>query len=94
MKAVWMTPSASAAPRLQAVEVFHRTAMDGSAGLFEGCGAGIRAGEAEDLVAGGDQFLNDGRADEAGGAGNKDTHEIVSIRFGWRPISVYIYPGK
>ena len=38
----------------------------------------VRAAEAEHLMAGGDQFLDDGRADEAGGAGDENTHEQVS----------------
>ena len=35
----------------------------------------VRAGQAEHLMAGGDQLLDDGRADPAGGAGDKYTHE-------------------
>jgi hypothetical protein len=38
-------------------------------------GARIGTGEAEHLMARADQVLNDGGADEAGGAGDEDTHE-------------------
>ncbi len=44
----------------------------------KGLSARIGTGEAEHLMARADQVLNDGGADEAGGAGDEDTHERKS----------------
>ncbi len=60
--------------------------MDLGAGGQEIGGALVRACEAERPMAGRDQLANDGRADESGGAGDKDTHGKVSW-FGLRPLS-------
>ena len=54
-KAVWITPSAAAAPLRETVEILERAAMHLGARGGERRGAGVGAGEAEDLVAGGDQ---------------------------------------
>src|SRR5260221_11560844 len=78
----------------QAVQVLERSAMRLGAEGGEGLGAGIGSGETEHLMARCDQVFNDGRADEAGRAGNEHTHR-KSFRGGWesktRPPS---YPGK
>ena len=48
---------------------------------------------AKDLVAGGQEVLNDGGTDEAGGAGNKDAHAIVSIRV-WMETHIGLYLSR
>ena len=75
MKAVWITPSASAMPRFRLSRSSTEPRWTSAAGLLDGSGGGIGAGEAEDLMARAEQFLDDGRADEAGRAGNENTHE-------------------
>ncbi|GGG67205.1 hypothetical protein GCM10011585_06380 [Edaphobacter dinghuensis] len=42
-------------------------------------GSGVGAREAEDLVAVADELGNEGGADEAGGSGDEDTHEVYSF---------------
>ena len=76
MKAVWITPSDSRATA-QALEIFERTAMDIGSRRGKGRGSRIRAGEAEHLMPRGDQFSDDGGADEAGRAGDEDTHVFL-----------------
>jgi hypothetical protein len=48
--------------------------MDFGTGGGKRPGTRIRAGKTEHLMARFDKFLNDGRADESGGPGYKDTH--------------------
>jgi hypothetical protein len=59
----------------QAVEVVQRAAVDLRPGGGDRGGRGIRAGEPEDLMARPDQLGDDGGADEAGRAGEENTHE-------------------
>ncbi|MGY3292078.1 putative NAD-dependent protein-ADP-ribosyltransferase YbiA (DUF1768 family) [Bradyrhizobium sp. LM3.6] len=54
--------------------VLQRPAMDLGAHRGEGGCAGVAAGKAGNAMAGGDQVPNDGGADEAGGAGDENTH--------------------
>ena len=58
----------------QAVEIVKRAALDLGPGGGEGRGRGIRAGEPDDLMARADELGNDGGANPAGRAGDKDTH--------------------
>ncbi len=74
----------------QAVEVFNRAAMHRGAGPFDRSGGGIGAGEAEHLVARGEEVLDDGGADEAGGACHENTHEIISIMV-WMKTHIGLY---
>ena len=46
----------------------------------------VRTGHAENLMSGGDQFLDGGNAYESGGTGDENTHEQVS-KFYRRQIS-------
>ena len=55
----------------EARRVFERGAMGGDAGGVERLGAHFRARSADDAMAGGEQFGDDGGADEAGGAGEE-----------------------
>jgi hypothetical protein len=55
--------------------MFQIAAMDPRAGTFEGARAGIGSRQAENLVPRREQFGNDTGTDEAGGAGEEDTHE-------------------
>ena len=75
LKARWITPSEAAAAAAQAVEIIERAAMDLCPGGVEGSGRGIRASQADDLMAGADELGNDGGADPAGRAGDEDAHE-------------------
>ena len=75
LKAVWITASDWAAPLLQAVQIRERAAMDLGARRGQRLRSLVRAGEAEHLMAGGDQVLDDGRADPAGGSSDKYAHE-------------------
>jgi hypothetical protein len=74
-------------PSLEAVQVFNRPAMDLGTRSSQRHGLFIRTAETEDLMACGDQLLDDGRPDESGGTGNEYTHEKVSM-FSWRQMSV------
>ena len=51
----------------------------GSGGL-ERLGPFVRTGEAEDLMPGGDEFIDDGGADESGRAGKEYTHDVLLSR--------------
>ncbi|GAA3161301.1 hypothetical protein GCM10020001_102000 [Nonomuraea salmonea] len=58
----------------QAVEVVEVAAVDvGALGLQRG-GGGVGPGQAGDLVPGGEQVVDDGRADPAGGSGDENVH--------------------
>ena len=81
MKAVWITPSAPARAAAQAFQIFKRAAMHLGARGGERFRARVRAGKAEHLMARGDQFLDNGRADESRRTGNKDTHDESSSLF-------------
>lgn len=68
---------------LQAFGIFDRPPVDFCAGGGYFGGGGVRAGEAQDLVAISDQFLNYGRADKAGGPGNKYAHRFLFFLQSW-----------
>jgi hypothetical protein len=62
----------------QAVEIIKSAATHLCPGSGERIGRGIRAGEADDLMARADELGNDGGADPAGRAGYENTHEKTS----------------
>jgi hypothetical protein len=59
----------------QAFEVVQIAALDVGAERGDLGRGGVRAGQAEHLVAGGEQFGDDGGRDPAGRPGDEDTHE-------------------
>ena len=63
-----------AGPAAEGVEVFEVPAQHLGPGAGQCSGRGIGAGEAHDLVAGPDELGNDSGADEAGPAGDEETH--------------------
>ena len=63
-------------PSTQDVEVFQRAGERFGPGSPERFRPFVRAGEAEHLVAGGNEFGDDGGADEAGRAGQEYTHKF------------------
>jgi len=67
----------------QPVEIVKRAALDLYPGGGEGSSRGIRASQSDDLMARADELGNDGGADPAGRAGNKDTHIRVPPCIGW-----------
>jgi hypothetical protein len=69
----------------QAFEILEIAAMGLRSRRGKGRRSRIRAGEADYLVSRGDQFADDGRANEAGRAGDEDTHEKFS-RFRCAPL--------
>jgi hypothetical protein len=72
-----------ARPTAQALKIFERTALDLGSRRGKGCGGRIRAGEAEHLMSRGDQLSADYGTDEAGDAGDEDTHdEILQVQVG------------
>src|SRR5271165_5649216 len=73
MKAQWITPSDPAAPRLRLSRSSSEPRWT-SAPAASSLSAGVRTREADDRMRGADQFGDDGRADKAGGAGDKDAH--------------------
>lgn len=58
--------------RGQAVEVVEAAAVGGDALRREGGGRVVGAGEADDVVAVGEELVGDGRPDLAGGVGDED----------------------
>ena len=58
----------------QTVQVFEITSMHLRPGGDKSLGARLRTSKADHLMARIDEFLHDGRADEACSASNKDTH--------------------
>ncbi len=69
-----MIPSDPRAPALR-LQVVESAALHSCPGGGEGSGGGVRASEADDLVARTHEVRNDGRADKSGRAGDKFTHE-------------------
>ena len=61
----------------QAFEVLDIASMHLGAGSGERRGGRIRTNKPEHLMARGDQFFDDGRADKSGGTGNEDAHEEI-----------------
>ena len=62
--------------RPQDVEVVDRAAQHLGAERVDGRGRLVGAGQTDHLVAGGEELGDDGGADEAGRAGDEDTHGI------------------
>ena len=71
---------------LEAVRVLNRSAIDLGASRSQSRRLVVRTTDADHLMAGGDQFLDDGRADESGRAGDKYTHEQSLQVFVWRQL--------
>ena len=65
--------------RADAVEVVEVPAPDPGALGLEGRGGGVGAGEPGDLVTGGEQLVDRGGADPAGGSGDENAHEWISF---------------
>ena len=59
----------------ETVRVFQGPAMRLGASLLKRARAAVRANKAKHMMPGGDEFSYDPRADEAGRAGDEDTHE-------------------
>ena len=62
----------------QHVEVVEVAPQHIGAGGGQGRGRGVRAGETDDLMAGADEFGDDGGADPAGRTGNENPHDKTS----------------
>jgi len=92
MKAVWITPSATAAPP-------RRLSMSSSEPRCTSARPPratphLRpSGQAENLVSGGDELADNGGADEAGRAGHKDTHRQV-LQMEWSLCRRVLYSVK
>ena len=67
-------------PGPQAVEVVQFAAVYLGAERGDGGGGALRSREAEDLVAGVEQFGDDGGADPAAGSGDEDAHDDLLSR--------------
>ena len=67
-------PVGRGSARAQAVEVVEVAAVSGGPRGAQDVGRLLRAGKADDVVSGGEQFRDDGRTDVTGRAGDKDTH--------------------
>jgi hypothetical protein len=63
--------------RVQALEIFERTAVDIGSCPGKGRGSRVRAGEAEHLMPRVDQLADDGGTDEPCGAGDEDAHVFL-----------------
>ena len=72
----------------QAVQIRERAAMNLGARRGERLRSLVRAGQAEHLMAGGDQVLDDGRADPTGCSSDKYTHSKISS-CSWRQVSAF-----
>jgi hypothetical protein len=74
----------------QNFEIAKRTAMYVGADRGKGRGSRVRACETEHLVSRGDQFFDDGGADESRRAGNKNSHkEILRMWKSHYPLGIY-----
>ncbi len=75
-------------PAAQALRVLERAMKRFRASGDQGLSARVRAGQSEHLVPGADEFGHEVRADEAGRAGEEDTH-------GGTPLFVrLLYPAQ
>ena len=76
----------------KAFQIFEQAAMGLGAHGRECSRSGVGAGEAEYLMAGCDEFADDGGADKAGRAGNEYTHVKSPVMFGdaYRPSPVML----
>jgi hypothetical protein len=63
----------------EAFEVGKIAAMHLGAGGRKRLGAGLRAGQAQNLMARAHELWNNGRTDKAGSSGHKDTHILFSF---------------
>ncbi len=88
LKARWMTPVGPRGAGLEAVRVLQRSPMDLGAGGGQGRSLVLRAAEPDHLMARPDQFLDDGRADEPGGAVTNTRMSKLSSYL-WRQVSAY-----
>ncbi|GAJ29639.1 hypothetical protein Amme_072_008 [Acidomonas methanolica NBRC 104435] len=61
-------------PLAQTVQIFKRSPMNRRTESGQGRRPVIRTGEAENVMSGGDKFLDDGNADKSGGASNENSH--------------------
>jgi hypothetical protein len=77
----------------QPVQILDGAAVHLGARCRKRCGSLVRPGEPEHGVAGADQFLDDGRADEAGRAGDEDMHGNSPVGTGL-PYRSALYRGK
>lgn len=78
---------------LQTSQVVERAVMDFGTGCRQLIRSLVGAGEAEHLVAGGDQFIDDGRADPAGGSSDEYAH-VISPVFAGDTYLLCLYHGK
>ena len=67
----------------QAVVVFERAAVHVGAGSGQYCGGRVRAGEADRLMPGFEEFADNRRSDISGRAGDKHTHSEVRFSGWW-----------
>ena len=79
-KARWMTPSAAAAPALRAARILQCSPVDLGPGGLQPAGSLIATGQAGHPMAGLQQFLDDGRADESRGSGDENVHYDSPIK--------------
>ena len=70
--------------------MFEVAAMDLRAGRFERARAGVGSGQAEDFVPRREQFRDDAGADEAGGAGEEDTHGTAFRYCSGRDVGLFL----
>jgi hypothetical protein len=61
----------------QAGEVVEGAAVHFGAGRRQCCGGRVRAGKADDLMPGVEEFADNRRSDVSRGAGHKDTHQEI-----------------
>ena len=66
--------------RPDAREIVEVAAADVAPFACEGRGGSVGPGEPGDLVAGGEQFVDDGGTDPSGGSGDENAHDAVSLR--------------
>ena len=74
LNARWITPSDAAAARRRLSRSSRVPRWTSAPAAARAAADGIRAGEPDDLMARADEFGNDGGADPAGRAGDKNTH--------------------
>ena len=77
----------------QAFQVFEIAAMHLGPGGEEGLGARIRASEAQHLMAGADEFLNNGGADKTCRSGDENTHREYSLLLAVTAVAAPLSPS-
>ena len=85
IKPVWMTPSDDAAPFRRLLRSSRSPGCTSAPAEASDLGARVGTGEAEHLVARGDEILNDGGTDKSTRAGNENTHQGFSLDLLFRP---------